>query len=340
MSARCGKTEKEREDDMAKNQVLEGFLRDIGQKWDFKPRLPIETIEVSVEAKRNIRLDDPLDATVIRGYVSKMEREGGSQGFPAISVYRPKKPMNGAVYDVVDGLHRLEACARSGSDNIDAYVLKTQDPVTIEGLRRTINTMNGKRPSEFDAITQGKLLVDLGYTIKDAAKQANIPNHLLSTRMSAEKTQRRLDVLDVKISTPISSTSLRWFGQLTRDEDLKKVVVLAQEAGIGGEALKTVIDEVKAAPSHEAVDEIVTRWRADYADDIARGRRGQVKPPSSAVRRMIPKFKSIESIITEPKALESLTQAEIQTLVSRSRGMAAKLTAFADVLEKFNASRS
>ena len=262
-------------------------MRDIGiehwldtkkVEWDYVEEIHIDRIVVDATAQANIRLNMPLDQDNVRGMVVSLRDNGRAQTtLPAIIVYE----VDGN-YGLVNGLHRREACDRASVPTLDAYVLDIpdRDMRVIDGLRRTVNILNGIPPSREEALQHAFHLVhDSGWTQKDAAASMLIDYELLKTEFKSWEVAQDLE--EHGIDSEKLNKAQRLKLAPIKMEFRAEIAKLLLEARLSADQLSAVVSEVQVAKDTDEAKNIIAHWRRIYNRQIVLTDGGKKAFPSS-----------------------------------------------------------
>lgn len=268
-----------------KDQRYEQFLSSQGVQFDYASSVNLEAIVVDQMAHENIRLGAAIDQDLVIRYWQSLEQ---GDEFPAIITF-PRRAADR--FGIINGLHRIETYKLDNRTACDAYVCKldeVKDAITIDRLRRTVNTIEGKTISIDEALEHGAWLVLRGgLTAADAARQMRLKPQRLQAKI---KTDSALDRLN-RISGLSRQTLATWgmsalqdIGRIPHDTVAAAAAKLAHEARFTSEEISELSKQVRSANSDEDAKEIVAAWRTDNATRIHEAAGGRIRPSASPVR--------------------------------------------------------
>lgn len=262
--------------------VLEDFLKQQGQGFEYEKELPLDVIHVDDAAKENIRLDRPMNESTVSRYV--LATEQGAH-FPALLLYKLK---NGK-FGVVNGLHRFTAYRTCKVETTDAYILTNNDPRSIELLQRISNNVTtGEPPSEDERVEHAvRLSIGLGYKPADAAALMHIRPERVWSRLAYEKAASVLAKNKVQVPVSISQTAIARMHAAGREPHFVKMVKVAASARFTSDRCVRMAEEVRRAQSDAQASKIITQWESSIAGERARTVGGRVADPQRNFARLM-----------------------------------------------------
>lgn len=129
-----------------RNPTYEQALTNQGVEWEYAERIALVDVDRDKGLRNQARLEMPLDEELVNAYAAAMQR--GDQ-FPPVVLWRPGRGR----WQPIDGNQRLAGAAKIGRKEVDAYVVRTADPMLADRLTWTFNNLvNGKRLSTEEAL--------------------------------------------------------------------------------------------------------------------------------------------------------------------------------------------
>ncbi len=219
-------------------------------------------IDMEASKRNQARLGEPLDATTVTRYATKME-EGAV--FPP--VWLTKQP-NGT-YLNIDGNHRAAAAIESGHV-LDAYELTGPEQALIL-LTMEANADHGRASSEEDRLHHALYWVENGVTPADAAEMFGVKRAILDKSLTGINANRRADEAGILRRTwdRIPQYIRNRVAAVRTDEGFSDAAVLVADAGLNIDVVNKLVTEVNKERSARRQCAIIAAWRADLEDVIA-----------------------------------------------------------------------
>lgn len=306
---------------MARDPRTEQFLQAEAVDFDFRKDVPIEDFDIVSSLRNQARLGPAIDKDRVTEYALAML---DGIDFPAVVSY---KAPNGK-FVLVTGNHRLHAALESEKKTFDTYVVKTEDPMLLDRMTRSINSIEGVRPTRKEAVAQAVYLVERRHlTAKAAAQEFHLPLEVVQRAMRTAATRQRLGRLGESPET-LPETSLAMLNAVRNDNVLKPLAELIRQASLPIPTVQALVQEVKDEPTEAGQLRIVQSWRgrADVKDRIGKYKGGTVKKPLrgadmetkllglfGVLANAVANKRNLEDLgITSPKSQERVKQAWLE----------------------------
>lgn len=290
-------------------RIIERFTG--GVTYRYEPTVAIADIHLTDAERQNIR-PGGLDHDKVEQYAQAMSN---GDDFPALVLYSLKK----GGYDVLGGMHRIEAAKRTKRTDFDAYIVdldEKQDERTIEVLQRTLNMFHGSGYGKEERILHGIRLLGLGYSVDDTAKMVAVSATTLRSRQDAAAARLRL--ADLKLKMPTSEISLVELGRIKNDDLFKASVELTNAAKLSADTVKDLSKEVRTKASEREAWTVIRSWQANLEDTVKASRGGRIKSPTAPSTRAIDALQRAERLI-RPEVFAGLVEYERDKAVKQIR---------------------
>ena len=300
-----------------KDSRYEAFLKRQGVDWTYAAEVPLADIDIDAHAKDNIRLGQPLDQETVLRYALAIE-EGAE--FPALLLYR-----RGARYAIANGMHRVEAYQLAKQPRCDAYILNLDakvDAVVLERIQRTVNIVEGKAPSQEEAIEQALWLVShLGYSDADAARMLHLKPRIISgqrkARLAVDRLLKGAPDLTRRVVEEFGVSRLEILDSIKRDPHAIEAARIAHAARLTVEEVRELSRQVRDAASDDDCVAVLARWRHDLRTRIGETAGGRIRPPASPLRDARLYFQKLERAANEQ--LEGRSRSDMLQFLKQIR---------------------
>lgn len=316
---------------MGKDLAFERWLD--AQSIPFKDLGDISWDDVNVdgEISRQIRLEKGTDPDTVLRYAMEMER---GVEFPNICVVEGKGDKK---YDLVTGMHRMQAAQLARRDHIGAYAIDVEDPLTIDTVRRTANVLNGLDQDKEDRIQQALVLInEHGMTEAEAAERCQLPYATLSGRARANKI--RTELLKQKVNpnlvSKIPATTLSDLNSIPRPKHRVLLAELFGSVKVSGIERDELLRKVKTANSDADAEQIIAEAKKQFEELAAQtgGGRYQNRRPFWSFGGVITRLERIINTWGNPDSIEKLSTNERNGLAEKAETMGEGLIALAGEL--------
>jgi hypothetical protein len=287
---------------MGRDPRTEQYLTQQAVNWKHVPGVPIADFDLNASLKNQARLTGALNKDTVQEYALAMI---DGVEFPSVVSRR----VNGKEI-LLSGNHRLHAAVVAELDKFDTYRIDTDDPFLIERITRSINSIEGMRPSRKESVAQAVYLVDGRHmTAKAAAAEFHIPVEAVLKAMRTSATRKRLAALGENPELP--DAHLDTLNAVKSDRVLKPIGELVRLAQLPSEVVDALVKEVRAAGDEESQLRTVSQWRnrPDIKDRIGKYKGGTVKKPvrgGDNATRLLGIFGMLANTVAGAKNLEDL----------------------------------
>lgn len=287
---------------MGRDPRTEQYLTQQAVNWKYVPAVPIGDFDLAASLKNQARLTGALNKDTVQEYALAMI---DGVEFPAVVSRR----VNGKEI-LLSGNHRGHAAVIAEKATLDTYRLETDDPFLIERITRSINSIEGMRPSRKEAVAHAAYLVENRHmTAKAAAQEFHIPVEAVLKAMRTSATRKRLANLGENPELP--EAHLDTMNAVKSDRVLKPVSELIRLANLPSDTVDALVKEVRAQPSEEGQMRVVTQWRnrPDIKDRIGKYKGGAVKKPvrgADNATRLLGIFGMLANTVAGAKSLDDL----------------------------------
>lgn len=288
---------------MARDARTEQYLTQQAVDWAYVPAVPIDQFDLMQSLKNQARLTGPINKDTVQEYALSMI---DGVEFPAVVSHRPHDK------DIlISGNHRIHAAIEAEKASFDTYRVKTADPFILERLTRSINSIEGMRPSRKEAIAQAVYLVEnRRMTAKAAAHEFHIPVDAVNRALRTSNARRRLAAVGEDPAN-MAESHLDTMQTIKSDKVLKPVAELTRQAALPAQVVESLVKEVTAQPNEDAQLRIITQWRnrADVKDRIAKYKGGREKKPMRGgdnATRLLGLFGQLANVVAGAKTLSDL----------------------------------
>jgi ParB-like chromosome segregation protein Spo0J len=221
---------------------IEQWLDMSGVLWEFREGVPLKEFDFDASRHNQARIQ-PINLSWVASMVRGMER---GDIFPPVVAHRPNDKLV-----IIDGNHRLTAAQRTKHEEIDTYEV-VGTPEMILKLMVEANQHNGNQFTHEEALRHACELIDAGYTHKDAADSASLPEsqvHAEYTRVTVERRARRLRIVGWnKLPAPVKVR----LNNIRSDEVLREAGKYAAWAKLSTNDLSRLVTEVNRRPNEQA----------------------------------------------------------------------------------------
>lgn len=239
-----------------RDDAVESHLGRAGVEWEYLRDIPIAQIDGKASAMNQARwrTQDRIMRDLVDTYGIAML---DGDVFPALVAYRRE---NG-LYVLMGGNHRLLAAKAAGIRSVDAYLVKSSDPMMVRLITTTLNNLEGVRSSADDNIEQAKQwLKQYGRTIKEAAAWFRVKPDSLAEALRAEQAVTRLDALRIEIPEKMARSTLSDLNGIPNDRALQETASLMIRAGLRGDEATRLIRAVRDQRTEDAQIATVEQW--------------------------------------------------------------------------------
>ena len=288
---------------MARDPRTEQFLTQQAVDWQYIPSIPLGDWDLEAGLKNQARLTGALNKDTVQEYALAMI---DGVEFPAAVSRR----VNGKEV-ALSGNHRLHAAVQAERKTFDTYRLKTDDPFLIERITRSINSIEGMRPSRKEAVAQAVYLVERRKMhAKAAAAEFHVPVEAVNKALRTSATKKRLAAMGMDPELP--ETHLDTLNAIKSDKVLQPVTELIRQASLNSEAANALVTEVRGQPTEFDQQRVVSQWRnrPDIKDRIGKYKGGAVKRPvkgGDQATRLLGIFGMLANAVAGKKSLEDMT---------------------------------
>lgn len=231
-----------------RNQQYESALTRQGLEWEYLEKVLLKEINLKRGLSNQARLTQAIDPELLAAY--QLALASGAT-FPPVVLWRTS---NNALWIPADDNHRLRIYSDAGVKSTDAYCLTTHDPLIADRVTWTFNNhVNGKRLGADECLAHAQTFVrKYGYTMENAAKEWGIPRWKLRDSLQIIEAHESLDRQNVKRKPP--DDTIRTIAPLANlgEDVLAKAAVMVAENGIDRDMAITLVQEVRAAKTHDA----------------------------------------------------------------------------------------
>lgn len=285
-------------------RVIERFAPNAG--YTYEPAIPLDSLNITNVVKQNIR-PNGLDEDKVEQYAEAMKN---GDEFPAITVYPTKKG-----YEVLGGMHRIEAAKRASLPAFDAYVVDLQeDERTVELLQRVLNMYHGSGYSKEERAMHGVRFVQAhGFSVEDAAKIVMVSVSMIKARVEAQEARRRAAEAGVPFIK--SDTGIIELARIRNDELFKAAAKIASTARLTTAQIGEMSRQIREQSSEKAAQKVVETWQTNFAGAVKAGK-DYTRTPSTPGRRAVEALVRIERIVTN-EAFNGMTTAERDRAVTQ-----------------------
>jgi ParB-like chromosome segregation protein Spo0J len=249
-----------------KDLSLEEWLsKDQAVPFEYDPKgVSWADVECGGDISRQIRLEKGTDPDTVMRYAMAME--DGAE-FPAICVVK-----DGKSYSLITGMHRREAAELANYQYADVYILKTDDPLVLERVRRTANVLNGRDQNKEERILQALQMIRLGSTIKQAAADQKLPYGLVDGRARGERVRAELlheSKVDPSDISGLPNTVLTELHKIPRKQHRARVAVMLAKTKVSIVDRDELIKKICDAETDSAVEKILADAEKHLSDQAA-----------------------------------------------------------------------
>lgn len=314
-----------------RDTILESWLNDQSVKWVYLDAVDVAKIAVDDEARRQIRLTTALDNERVLSYGIALEN---GDKFPAIAVFGKA---DAKLFPIASGLHRLAAFELVERKRTDVYAIDSSDKIVMDRIRRTINQINGLPVREDERMIHAvHLHRGDGYTIKDAARAANVPYAKLRDRLAAEQAEEALAPYGIDArQNKLTQTFLKELLTIRSDKHKADFTKLSLEARLTSADIGELRREIVNCKTDKDVEVVLAEWRERYRDVIAQSRSGKLRPPTSPLRSIPGYRKKIEDAWHKGKSTAAMwDEPQVLKLIEELKLIASTAINSAHELEK------
>lgn len=285
-------------------RVIERFAPNA--TYTYEPAIPLDSLNISNVVKQNIR-PNGLDEDKVEQYAEAMK---SGDEFPAITIYPTKKG-----YEVLGGMHRIEAAKRAELPAFDAYVVNLEeDERTVELLQRVLNMYHGSGYSKEERAMHGVRFVQAhGFSIEDAARIVMVSVSMIKSRVEAHEARRR--AAEVGVSPIKSDAGMVELARIRNDELFSEAAKIASTARLTTAQIGEMSRQVREQNSEKAAKAVLDTWQKNFSGAVKAGK-DYTRVPSTPGRRAIEALVKIERIVTN-EAFASMTTAERDRAVTQ-----------------------
>lgn len=287
-----------------KSQIYEQALTKQGVGFAYHESIGLADIDTAKGLRNQARLTIPLEDELVEQYAAAYKDKFE---FPPLVLHRPGKGR----YVPIDGNNRLAACAKVGKKWHDAYIVDVADPQVIDRLTWTFNNLvNGKRLSRDECIEHAvSFVLKYGYTAKQAAAEWSVPVWVVNRNAKTSRIRDKLRARDVKLTATLTDDVLERLSPLEEigEDILAMAAGVVAVSGVGQDECQALVKEVKAARTHEAKADVVTRFANS---DIVKQRKAETKGGKVQAPRPLPRTQLARHLLLIQRLFEDYPAKE------------------------------
>jgi len=312
---------------------LEHWLDEQGVKWEFLESVNLTDILLDDETKLNIRMTVETDYERAMSY--GISTEQGSI-FPPIVIGKSVENPYAAKYNLIDGIHRIEAWSVTRKKTHSAYVVHYKSPTVLDRLRKTVNIVTGGLPLREDVrLVLAAVLVNRDmYSLVDAAKTMHVEYKKLIDKCAVDKVIETLVINKIPVAErKYTKTFLKSLQSIKSDGIKVKVAEISFKAALNAAEMETLIRELKQAKSDQERERIMERWTEEMETRIEEGKRGEIRGSMPVFRRFPSYMKKVIELTDHVEEAKLVTEAELKNTIQTCKVTIEKLKATVVKLE-------
>lgn len=293
------------------SDAITRWLNAHGVVWTLVDALDLDDVDLAASLANQARRE-PLHEDVVARYAADMV---AGDTFPPVLVTR--RPDGRLV--LLGGNHRA-AAARRAKASLSALVVHG-DASVLTLLKYEDNRRHGLPPTTEERLEQGLLLMDLGYSQREAARAVGVPQAQLSKQQSIAAADLRAVELDISAFCSLAR-DVRWrLGQITNDVAFGAAAELAAERRLTISRTTQLVDAIAAAPDELAALALVGECQSESVTERFTGG----KPERSPGRRLEIALSSIIALRARDVVAECTTPIQRKRTENHIRDAAKRL---------------
>lgn len=281
----------------SRRQEVERLLDSHRIPWRFRPDIPVN--EMKVDNTSQVRVTRTPEEALVEQYAVALRR---GAIFPAVVIRKGGY--------IVDGNHRRAAAIIGHIGHLPGYLIEATDSTVLTVLAAELNQTNGARLSHDEQRALAELWSAQAMSSKDIAAGLNRTVTVIDRWAREREFRARCERIGM-VRPSIAMNTQAALVAVHNDGAFAALVNLAEDAGLSYDALRPVINDVKACTGEAAEVMVVKRHRAQYADRIQMKSMGLVNRPGTG------KTKIIEAPATAAwKNIKFLTKYSVEDLAA------------------------
>lgn len=194
------------------DKAAEKLMTSVGLTWSVA-RVKLSDIDWDDSKSNGARLHDPLNDELAKDYSLAMER---GEHFPMIVLLKRK----GRKYLILGGNHRACAVKMCRTDDVECYVVETEDVQIIDILPRALNRTHGLRQDRSELLINAIYAVEkYGWGVRQADEFFGLPEGAVSHEMRARTVKATLQGKGIR-AEKIPKTTLLALSPLESNENV------------------------------------------------------------------------------------------------------------------------
>lgn len=254
-----------------RSEIVEKWLTDAGATFSFQERFNLSKIDREESFRNQARIGAPIDEDVVLTYAVAMDK---GDVFPPIVVYQK----NGR-YVNIDGNHRYDSARMVNKDHLPAYTVDNPTPALVALLTYNANTKHGKPTSLQERLRQGTLLVEMGATRADVARNLNVPIRQLNAHIDQVNTDKRFQSLGITRWDSLARGIRTRLNDIRADRVMKAAANITIRAKLVTEDVNRLVKEINEKRNESEQIKVVTSWQERTSGDAAETGGGLIPIP-------------------------------------------------------------
>lgn len=252
---------------------VEAFLDIEGAAWHYAGWVKIDDVDIVNGVNQQARFtkfnkDNHDD-------YARVYRQGHPPMPPIVLFVMPS-----GKYGIIDGNHRINAAKSVNLNEIEAYVVDSNDPLLIERLRRAFNRLNGERVSSREAMAHAvHLVLYSGHSELAVAEELNLDKWSVYSAVRAARARQRIEKHGID-TTKMERSALERIQRIPLDSVLVPVARLIQRAQLPSDQASKLASAIMEKTSETDMLAVVAEWEQSLAGRIAANRNGTIRPPA------------------------------------------------------------